>query len=569
MRCAIYARYSSDLQRSSSIDDQVRRCREYAGGKGWTVIEDYVNADRAKSATALAGREKLQSLIQAAKSKPRPFDYILVEDSSRLARDLGDSSNIVRTLQFHGVQVAYVNNGIDSGQKSAKPLLLIQGLMDEQYIDGLAEKVHRGQEGRVLAGFNPGGKIYGYRNVPIEDPTRSAKYGRPAVLGVRLEIVPEEAGVIRRMFDLYAAGHGLAAIAKVLNSEGVPAPQPPRNRPYRGWCPTAIRVMLQNERYRGVHVWNRTRKMRNPETGRKTSRQRPDADAIRHQVPEWRIVSDQQWEAVQRQRELVNASGIHRLGGQCRTESSRRYLFSGILKCAACGSNLVIVSGGGKRGYVKYGCPAHRYRGSCGNGLYIRQDRVEDQLLSALEARLFQPAILERITTQVRDGVRQRLKEIQQADAAGSLEALRHEERSLTAQADRLADAIARSGEMESLLARLKAVEQDLQMVRKRIAAGRPKDLQVTDDQVRQHVTKNLMSLSSLLTGEDILAARSALQKHIRQLVLTPVSRDGRKVYRVSGEVNLAGSDGCVMQVVARDGLEPPTPAFSGPRSTN
>jgi site-specific DNA recombinase len=225
----------------------------------------------------------------------------------------------------------------------------------------------------------------------------------------------------------------------------------------------------------------------------------------------------------------------------------------------------VIVSGGGKRGYVKYGCPAHRYRGSCGNGLYIRQDRVEDQLLSALEARLFQPAILDRITIQVRDGVRQRLREIQQADAAGSLDALRHEERSLKAQAARLADAIARSGEMDSLLGRLKNVEQDLQQVRRRMAAGRPKDLQVTDDQVRQHVTKNLMSLRSLLTGEDVLAARSAMQKHIEQLVLTPVTRDGRMIYRVSGEVDLAGSDGCVMQVVARDGLEPPTPAFSGP----
>lgn len=91
----------------------------------------------------------------------------------------------------------------------------------------------------------------------------------------------------------------------------------------------------------------------------------------------------------------------------------------------------------------------------------------------------------------------------------------------------------------------------------------------MTDDQVRQHVTKNFMSLRSLLTGEDVLAARSALQKHIQQLVLTPITRDGRMVYRVSGKVDLAGTDGSVMQVVARDGLEPPTPAFSGPRSTN
>src|SRR5262245_60591868 len=38
-RCGIYARYSSDLQRGSSIEDQIRRCREYAAGRGWTIIE--------------------------------------------------------------------------------------------------------------------------------------------------------------------------------------------------------------------------------------------------------------------------------------------------------------------------------------------------------------------------------------------------------------------------------------------------------------------------------------------------------------------------------------------------
>ena len=65
------------------------------------------------------------------------------------------------------------------------------------------------------------------------------------------------------------------------------------------------------------------------------------------------------------------------------------------------------------------------------------------------------------------------------------------------------------------------------------------------------------------------LVARAALQKHIPQLVLTPVEHEGKPVYRVSGEMDISGDAKCVMEVVARDGLEPPTPAFSGPRSTN
>jgi hypothetical protein len=78
------------------------------------------------------------------------------------------------------------------------------------------------------------------------------------------------------------------------------------------------------------------------------------------------------WRAVQERRELLNASGVHRLGGMQRTERSRKYLFSGILACGPCGGSIVICAGGGKRGYVKYGCHTHKRSGMCDNKLMIR-----------------------------------------------------------------------------------------------------------------------------------------------------------------------------------------------------
>ncbi len=80
--------------------------------------------------------------------------------------------------------------------------------------------MHRGQEGRAPSGFQPGGKCYGYRNVPIEDPTRSGKYGRFAVSGVKPEVVEEEAAVVQRIFGMYADGNSQVVIAKTLNAEG-------------------------------------------------------------------------------------------------------------------------------------------------------------------------------------------------------------------------------------------------------------------------------------------------------------------------------------------------------------
>ena len=89
--------------------------------------------------------------------------------------------------------VIAVSQGIDSAHDFSRQLFTLNGMIDEQYIVGLRDKVHRGQEGRALKGFNPGGKCYGYRNVPIENPARIGKYGRPMVEGVRLEIVEHEA----------------------------------------------------------------------------------------------------------------------------------------------------------------------------------------------------------------------------------------------------------------------------------------------------------------------------------------------------------------------------------------
>jgi site-specific DNA recombinase len=103
MRCAIYARYSSDLQRESSVEDQIRKCRAFADPRGWTVLDTYVRSDHELSGAALAGRSGLESLVADVKRRPQPFDRILIDDTSRLARNVADALKMVETLRFHGV----------------------------------------------------------------------------------------------------------------------------------------------------------------------------------------------------------------------------------------------------------------------------------------------------------------------------------------------------------------------------------------------------------------------------------------------------------------------------------
>jgi DNA invertase Pin-like site-specific DNA recombinase len=115
-RCGIYARYSSDMQRESSIEDQVRKCSEYAAKQGWIVVQNYIRSDQAASGTSLTGRDGIISLVAAAEERPCPFDVLLIDNSSRLARNLINGLTILRRLMFLGVNVVSVSQGYQFGR---------------------------------------------------------------------------------------------------------------------------------------------------------------------------------------------------------------------------------------------------------------------------------------------------------------------------------------------------------------------------------------------------------------------------------------------------------------------
>lgn len=524
VRCAIYARFSSDLQRLTSIEDQLRRCREYAQQQGWIVVEEYVRCDEARSAATLAGREALQSLLTVSKNSPPPFDCLMVDDTSRLARYLPDVLSMNDRLQYNGVFIYAVAQRLDCREKTSRPLLTLHGMMDEQFLVSLGEKVHRGQEGRALKGFQPGGKCYGYRNVPIEDPTRSGKYGRFAVSGVELAIAEEEAAVVRRIFEMYADGNSQTTIAKTLNAEGVLAPQPARNRQVRAWCTSSIHEMLRNERYHGVFVWNRTKKERNPKLvarpaglGRKRSGSGSTSPTgvsckksygreCRREFASLENVSAAVTWVVSRERSAVSDT------------SSVVFLI-----CGTCGSRMVIVTGSGKRAYVRYGCPSHRYRGTCSNRLMIRLDRLEAQLIAGLMERVSKPAVIEYALRRFQEQLQKRLHDLQEqtlkaADAVRDIQSQRYE---LKAQAQNLGVAIAKMGHSATLLQQLAGIESEIARIDERLAlANQPLDLAFSLESIRDFVTRKALDFKAAFDSEPT-KARQILAKHI----LTPEKR--------------------------------------------
>jgi site-specific DNA recombinase len=113
LRCAIYKRFPSDIQRRASLEDQERNCRDAADQKGWTVVDEYVREDEALSGRALFHREGLQSLLREAERRPRPFDALLVEDTSVLGRDLTDVLKLAQLLEHLGIRLFLVSQSLD------------------------------------------------------------------------------------------------------------------------------------------------------------------------------------------------------------------------------------------------------------------------------------------------------------------------------------------------------------------------------------------------------------------------------------------------------------------------
>src|ERR1700733_576623 len=103
MRCALYSRFSALIQDRCSIDDQVRDSREAVAQKGWIVLDEFIFSDEAKYGWSLLGRTALEKMLQLAQQKPRPFDVIVIDDTSRFGRNLSITLPICDDLEYSGV----------------------------------------------------------------------------------------------------------------------------------------------------------------------------------------------------------------------------------------------------------------------------------------------------------------------------------------------------------------------------------------------------------------------------------------------------------------------------------
>jgi DNA invertase Pin-like site-specific DNA recombinase len=372
-RAALYARFSSDLQKDRSIDDQLALCRVHAIRKDLEVVDTFV--DRAKSGAGMNNRDGLYEMMQAAKRGA--FDVIVMESLDRLSRDQADLPALHKRLVFANVAIETVNEG------EATPIHVgLRSMVGSMFLRDLADKCRRGASGRVREGKFPGARVYGYRCIA----------GKP---GER-EIDPDQAAIVVRIFREYAAGKSPRKIAGDLSREGITAPG--GSTVWSNQCLTGGRVrqgMIGNRLYIGEIRWNRTRVWKNPETEAEVRRATPTEDHLSVAVPHLRIIPQDLWDAANGVR---SGRAIQKFGPGGKIARApvlvrKDHLLSGLLRCGECGGKMRIYATSATKG-TRVACAAAKDRSTCEHGKTYHLETLERGILKCMRTRLAEPELL-------------------------------------------------------------------------------------------------------------------------------------------------------------------------------
>lgn len=305
---AAYIRVSTDDQIEFSPDSQLKAIRKYAKDHGMLLPEDLIFTDEGISGRHAENRPAFQQMIGLAKTKPKPFDVILLWKFSRFARNREDSIVYKSMLRKQcGIDVVSISEQVGEDKTS----ILIEALleaMDEYYSINLAEEVRRGMQEKFSRGGVVSQPPYGYR------------------MGDNVFVIqPDEAEIVRKIYHDFLDGAGRREIAVELNDLGVTTK---RGSPFDN---RRVEYILSNPVYTGM--------LRRSKNGRQVSgdpfNQREDMQIIpgNHEP----IIDRETFDAVQKR--LKEAKRLY--VKHAHTEGMP-FMLKGVLRCSSCGSTLVM-----------------------------------------------------------------------------------------------------------------------------------------------------------------------------------------------------------------------------------
>jgi site-specific DNA recombinase len=332
VKVAIYARISRDVTGDGlGVERQLSDCRKIAAERGWNVAEEYVDNDI--SAYAGKRRPSYERLLEDIAAGQR--DAVIVYNNDRLTRRPIELEQFTAICEAAGVtQLIAITGGLnlgnDDGMFTARVLAAVAAKESARKSARLKRKAREiAESGKPNGGYH---RPWGYE-------------------ADRVTVVESEAEVIRQIAARYLAGESLASLTRWLQDNKVPTVTGAE------WQTSTIRNTLISPRIAGLRAHN------------------------------GEIVGKAVWPAI-----ITPAQHQQLLSTFSRKTSAgrrvpRRYVLSGMLRCATCGNKLYSSVRGETRRYVCVSGPDHR---GCGR-LTIVAVPVEEWITEAVLLRLDSP----------------------------------------------------------------------------------------------------------------------------------------------------------------------------------
>lgn len=369
MKAAIYCRLSEEDKNkacetddSGSIKNQKALLQQYAIKQGWEIADiysddDYTGSDRR--------RPEFNRLL--ADAQQGRFDIVLCKTQSRFTRELELVEKYIHGLfPLWGIRFVSIVDNADTANRGNKKSRQINGLVNEWYLEDMSENIRSVLDNRRQNGFHIGAfALYGY----AKDPDQKG----------HLIIDEEAAAVVQEVFTLFSQGCGKTAIARILNSRGIPNPteykrlrglryRQPKTGTGALWSYAAISHMLTNEIYIGNMVQGKYGSV-----SYKTKQNRPRPRELWYRVEGTHepIIDRRLWDSVQA---LIAQKAKPFAGGSIG-------LFAGKARCACCGSSMRSSKSGDRR-YLR--CSARYASKEACQGAFISVDRLEQLVIEEL-----------------------------------------------------------------------------------------------------------------------------------------------------------------------------------------
>ena len=307
LRVAAYCRVSSDsADQRHSYAAQIRAYTDLIlRNDGWELVDIY--ADEGLTGTCMDKREEFHRLM--ADCRKGKIDKVLVKSISRFARNTKDCLSSLRELKSLGVSVQFEQENIDTETLATELMVSVSGSLAQQESVSISENMQMSYQRHMQRG---------------EFITCKAPFGYRLADGKRLEIIPEEAEVVRWMFDSYLNGRSLAWIAERMNEKKVRTTDGAQI-----WRDRSVNDLLKNEKYIGDSLCQKTFTSGFPFVKQRNRGQRPQYYSIGTHPA---IVPKEVFDRVQElRRKKLPDGNVARIP----------YPLSGKIICAVCGRTFV------------------------------------------------------------------------------------------------------------------------------------------------------------------------------------------------------------------------------------